>query len=749
MKVRFFGLFKTFFPLLAFIVLIALPSGCSRQSLPSQTPSPKTLLQRKRTDPPYQQLISLNWIGDRLDTLKSLFEVEKARFMIAEGQDCGFYPVQEKVQGRLTSFWAQELIGADLALDYLTHFTKTRTVRTPNVAIFDFGPMFKSLPLHKQSYPGPLLSLCTPSQRGMLNQADYLHGSAVANLIFGPTPIGVSYNATPGVLADSSKDSVLGNLTTLLEAQNAHHGHYHDLVNISLMSVGSNHNREFFSDVQKKLQGFNNQPHHATIPVFASGNTNKARLDLNGFIDHLHEDAIFVGSISPIGVPSDFSQEPDRTTVFAPSDFFLQTLAGDDRQPYVFSGTSGATPLVTAALANVKSIISELTTAQAAILLKKSSTPLTPALVHHGPAPLPLVNAYKLVRVANRMQKARWDDLSPSQKDAMLKNPALYNFQSEASQTLKTALQKLTLLETEIRQDPHAFNLGVNPEKRAAFCQTLAKILQNLRKSFLLDPTTDAQKFLAVLYAQLEFPLNSAFYQSVGSRPDVESVVNQAIASTTPAIAQAALLASPDVFAVDQVIKYIRKIMTVWSAGQSTEPFNAPLDILQPVTKIKQLPLIQDILTIQENKGLSTPKALWVATIKIGEAGAQFALNAFQTNKTSMSKIASVFNSIPRKDRILPYVLSVLPLDNPLFSACVTSIICNRIQEFETQACQENFQKYGACMTFLSPPLAHPAQHFARFSYWRKASFNSRKTLAQKNPHTHQPMHSHLSTTHH
>ena len=87
-------------------------------------------------------------------------------------------------------------------------------------------------------------------------------------------------------------------------------------------------------------------------------------------------DAIVVGSIGPHTNRSKFSQKGEEVAIVAPSDYMISTTNKNNFYKK-FSGTSGATPLVTGGLASF-SLLSgyQPTGAEAKILLAKTAVPL-------------------------------------------------------------------------------------------------------------------------------------------------------------------------------------------------------------------------------------------------------------------------------------------------------------------------------------------------------------------------------------
>ena len=116
-------------------------------------------------------------------------------------------------------------------------------------------------------------------------------------------------------------------------------------------------------------------------------------------------DVINVGSLSYEGFVSDYSVSGTEIHIMAPSGGGLSTV-GKNGEPKQFGGTSGATPLVTGSLAGFEWLSGyHPTSKEAKILLEKTALPTlhsheTPQLNGVG-----LVNAYKLGEVGKRLKE--------------------------------------------------------------------------------------------------------------------------------------------------------------------------------------------------------------------------------------------------------------------------------------------------------------------------------------------------------
>lgn len=112
------------------------------------------------------------------------------------------------------------------------------------------------------------------------------------------------------------------------------------------------------------------------------------------YLPDLYEHAIFVGSISPFGKTSDFSNHGEHVTILAPGEFI--STKGIDGNLVAVSGTSFAAPQVTAALADTLALLPDLTAAQAKHLLSQTA-------LYYGENAAGILDHYYLVRVAHEI----------------------------------------------------------------------------------------------------------------------------------------------------------------------------------------------------------------------------------------------------------------------------------------------------------------------------------------------------------
>lgn len=405
--------------------------------------------------------------------------------------------------GKLSYCWAQEAIGVPEAHSLLRSSNKQTT---PSIGIFDAG--FEGAVLVEQVRLSTELTeyLSNPptdvpyviqdiyytdailkktglnrEQRDLLLSRYYLqvstgsrarHGTAVAQLLTGQSPFGVSAHGEIDFLFLLLKshppvvDRETGKVTLNLEDMNYRLG----LVIDSLPDIVNQ--SASFSPLGKVVIPPEIQEQYAkiarkTLFVTSAG---------NGFPDpidsgkrELFDKIIIVCSIKPSGDVSLFSPNSDRVTICAPSNSrVLQTT--NEEKVRAFGGTSGASPLVAGALADVLSFLPTLTVSEAREMLQK-----TAIVTRDGSTTL---NYYKLVRVAMRLANIGW----PEHRQLIFSDD-LYDFVVES---------RLYLTIDDTSEE-----------------QTFA----NLRRAFFLQPDNRVvRERLSEIYAQAGYETQALYY---------------------------------------------------------------------------------------------------------------------------------------------------------------------------------------------------------------------------------------------
>jgi len=243
------------------------------------------------------------------------------------------------------------------------------------------------------------------------------------------------------------------------------------------------------------------QLQHNSVLVVSAG---------NNFFDPTSEEArisekvqphnIVVGGIDARGVPSNYTNmssvvdiaAPTSTSKYGKESYSLksdgagvvaQSGAGFDID---FGGTSAAAPFVTAALSDAMGVLGQLTLNESKSLLKRTaiSTLANELLPNTNGAGM--LNSYKMFRVALRMKQAGF----PNDRQKTFDNKELYDFSKEASNLLEDGRKQIKIGD----------------------CNKFKEGFENLRKSFLLNPTDEVRNLLAEIYKSLGLIDVSHFY---------------------------------------------------------------------------------------------------------------------------------------------------------------------------------------------------------------------------------------------
>lgn len=231
---------------------------------------------------------------------------------------------------------------------------------------------------------------------------------------------------------------------------------------------------------------------------------------------------IIVGSSSAIGGVTRYSQESSNVDILAPVDYLLPiNFPYSPKDHDIVAGTSFASPQVTGAIANALAILPELHLANIKLLLKKTATPLiyqktrefldlNKSTFENGAGNL---NAYKLVRVVDRIKKTYQnyidennkrgflldenDEYVIASKRAYLKklimNPKFYDFKEEAKNLYYRAIKLLGFLS----------------------CKSQESAIDILRESVFLDLNSPAAKMLMFYYDTNELDPLALYLDSI------------------------------------------------------------------------------------------------------------------------------------------------------------------------------------------------------------------------------------------
>ena len=261
-------------------------------------------------------------------------------------------------------------------------------------------------------------------------------------------------------------------------------------------------NSEDIYDVFKKLSSAKISP---PVIVVAAGNSFPKRLDDMEQQASRDFDVILVGSFSPKGFVSDFSQSGREVSILAPSDDWI-TSAGEKGEYKKFGGTSGAAPLVTGSLAAFEWLSGYHPTAQEAkILLEKTALPT----VHSHEKPringAGLLNSYKLGEVAKRLKKK-------------CRGRGVFCFKEEISKDENYHFSRDKDLKEELSKVFPSCGFGKESSEvlsKVSSCEEKKEMFNRLRRSVLLSPRPELLRSLSCIYKRAGFSQNAEALKSL------------------------------------------------------------------------------------------------------------------------------------------------------------------------------------------------------------------------------------------
>ena len=222
---------------------------------------------------------------------------------------------------------------------------------------------------------------------------------------------------------------------------------------------------------------------------------------------------IMVGSMSPTGIRSEFSQEGEAVHIMAPSDDSITSATATGAYKK-FAGTSGAAPLVTGSLAGFEWAAGYHPTAEEAkILLEKTAIPTPYSNDNPRRNGVGMVNAYKLMMAGKKLKQACGKNISCF-KDLIRKDDT-YQFPEDPS---------LSKVVAEVFPRCSSTCTAESIQKQSS-CADKANMFKELRKQAFLNPQDkELWKQMACVYATGGFRQNKDFalniYNSLSGRPN-------------------------------------------------------------------------------------------------------------------------------------------------------------------------------------------------------------------------------------
>lgn len=359
--------------------------------------------------------------------------------------------------GRLTPFWAQEYIGADLAKESMRELTGTS--RVP-FAVYDLG--FEKQFIH--------LSFDIPVDVAMNGRRPIRgnHGTSVANLINGSGMMSVSENVDYVQLKNVSPAIYYSTaVNELKEMENKPW----------IISNSMGWASETVLGLAKEVDQM------GVIWVMAAGNEHPQKI-----VEYERlAPVISVGSYSPRGLQTLYSQESDQLDILAPADDYQASLDGFGKE-VLFGATSGATPLVSGSIANAKALIPTLTRAEIETIMKKTAVKSLHSL-YSKENKAGLFNAYKMFRVVKRL------------KDLCVRN-------SQCLQREIADPKNYTFVEIDLA--PRTLTVCKGSERLSQ------DEMRRLRQNYFLNvKKTKYAKLLSCAYRNEGYSINADYYENI------------------------------------------------------------------------------------------------------------------------------------------------------------------------------------------------------------------------------------------
>ena len=263
-----------------------------------------------------------------------------------------------------------------------------------------------------------------------------------------------------------------------------------------------------------------------SIVVLASGNLFPKRLDDIERKASKDYDVIIVGSFSPKGFVSASSQSDEELSILAPSDNWL-TSAGKNGEYKKFGGSSGAAPLVTGSLAGFEWLSGYHPTAkEAKVLLEKTALPTLHSFEKPPINGAGLLNAYKLGEVAKRLKEKCGPSISCF-KEEILKDK---NYHFPEDKSLKRDVASFFSF-CSARGESGALSDLSN-------CEEKEKLFKRLRKAVLLKPSEELLKSLSCIYKAGGFKQNAEaldkLAMALGTEEEVRAKLKERLSKKKP-----------------------------------------------------------------------------------------------------------------------------------------------------------------------------------------------------------------------
>jgi hypothetical protein len=375
--------------------------------------------------------------------------------------------------GKLTPFWAQEYIGADLVKEQMREMGIT--TRVP-VAVYDIG--------FEKEFINLTFDITVDRAMNMTRPIRAHHGTSVANIINGKGMMGVSENIDYVQLKRVAP--AIYYLMALKE-----------MVDSPQFKPWVISNSMGWTAPQNVLEMAREVDKMGIIWVMASGNSYPDAV----IEEEKNAPVISVGSYSPRGLQTIYSQESDQLDIVAPADEYEASIDAYGKD-VLFGATSGATPLVSGSIANIKALIPQLTRTQIEFIMKATATKSFHSL-YLKDNKTGLFNSFKMFQVVKRLKQQCGEDSACLHRQVA--NATNYAFAEVemSEETQKVCVSKASLPQDEMRK---------------------------LRKNFLLNSqNAKFSKLLSCAYRNEGYSINADYYENIALIYDNPPVLQKKI----------------------------------------------------------------------------------------------------------------------------------------------------------------------------------------------------------------------------
>ena len=413
---------------------------------------------------------------------KAVSEIHNIIRVALPKESCELLPTEHQLKdGKLTDYWAQEMVGADLLKEELEKAPPLPENKFL-VAVFDTTRVSHSI--HVQniiSHEGPQAVL--PALNS--SQIQFFH-----------TRFSSSYIQAIESFSHKTKNIGENTQTEELAIEILNSNKLPSFINNSMGWLDSQAIYETMSQISPP-----------SVLVTVAGNDYPNPIEIGKINFSKNFDGILVGNLSPNGVVNGLSQEGEEVHILAPSDDYITSIDNNDNYEK-FGGTSGAAPLVTGSLSGFEWLSDYHPTPEEAKLLLENTAVPTVHSAFENPRRngVGMLNAYKLGMVAKRL------------KEKCKKNDHCFKMEILNSRNYEFSIDEEGILEQVQTAFPKCFG---EDETQNISCEDKKSTFKKLRQAILLD-TTNVQ-----LWEQLH-----CIYNEEGFSENAENIRKTIIAIT-------------------------------------------------------------------------------------------------------------------------------------------------------------------------------------------------------------------------